>query len=600
MSAALRHRGRGGTTSAVANHAALGQVLLGATAGGIFDDADGLIISFDGRVDNRVELAALIAAPDRRLGDAALVLSAYRRWGASCVSHLLGDFAFAIWDPGKGELFCARDPFGVRPFYYQLSEARFLFASEVQGLLAADPKLAERVSRVWIGEFLAGCPPGIESTLYEDVRRLPPGHSCTLSQSGFELRRYYDLKLSDEVRRADAPEQFASLFEEAVTCRMAGDRPVAAMLSGGLDSSSIVGIAAAHQLSRGAPLHTYSMVYPATPTFDERAYIDDVVQLHQVVPHYLDCNDIGPFDELERLLRIQNGPLNAPNQAAMEKLVELVGSDGYEILLDGHGGDETVSNGDARVCDLAFNGQWVGLWRELERFCARRGRTDTFSLFRKVIRRYGPHRRLRPAAAMARKFLKRVPDPVPGVRYVSDRLAREIDLAERCAKHVPKAPLGHEERHSHHANIQSPAQSYGFEGLDRMGAAVGVELRFPFWDRRLVEFCISLPSDEKLRDGHTRAILRRALGPRLPARVRDRTDKLNFKPHLVRGMLKDGGTALKQLLDDPSGRLATYANLDVLRSAFADLQESPTEISGPDVQALWRAAALATWLEMSA
>jgi asparagine synthase (glutamine-hydrolysing) len=204
-----------------------------------------MAITGDVRLDNRVELAQRLGRPGLpggTLSDGELIIAAYERWGEDCATHLLGDFAFALWDGRQRTLFCARDVFGVKPFYYHQSSDLFAFASDVDGVLSV-PGVPTRLNQLRLSDYLLALSGDPASTIYEDVSRLPPARTMTVNAGGASLRRYWtpdavtELHLGSE---EEYDEAFRHVLEIAVRDRMPSEHAVGAFLSGGLDSSSIV------------------------------------------------------------------------------------------------------------------------------------------------------------------------------------------------------------------------------------------------------------------------------------------------------------------------------------------------------------------------
>ena len=574
----------------------IGHLRLDVGCNGLTQD-DLAVVSLDGRIDNRVELIASLGA-NREIRDDALILAAYHRWGNACAAHLLGDFAFVIWDKTARQMLCARDQIGIRPFCYHDGPTRFIFASEARAIVAQQPKLADEIDETWIADYVAGYIPDASVSLHRGIRRLPPGHICVATAHGTRIERYYTLPQTVPLARDNADEDFSKIFESAVACRMEETGRTAALLSGGLDSSSIATVAA-HllQRDRSGPLSTFSMVFPDTPGDDERPYIDAVVELGGISPEFLDLGGVAPFDHFDMLLTQQGGPFIGQNLAATARLHRAAADQGFRVLLDGHGGDEVVSHGALWLSDLAFSGQWLRLWREVRALSA----VEAFPplrIFFSLIATRGPQRRLTsPLVERIREWRGPPRAPLRHL-YVDPTLAVRAGLDERRAtKSVSPSDFGNEERNAHHADMASGVHPYALELLDRAAASAGIELRFPLLDRRVIEFCLSLPSSEKLRDGYTRSIIRRGLKHRLPDAVRKRVGKLDFTPHIVRGMLGPDRSLIEDILTDEDGTLGKYANLCVLRKAWSEIKEGQvTRSYGFDVQAIWRAVTLGLWL----
>src|SRR5881296_3903808 len=210
MLARLAHRGPDGTGAWREGRVALGHGMLHTTPESLREQQPlvgtrgDLVLVADARVDNRAELCSLLPAPSDAT-DAELILAAYERWGEACPEHLLGDFAFAIWDGRTQRLFCARDHFGVKPFYYHHRPGRlFALASEIKGLLVL-PDVPRRLNETRVADYLVPLLEDKEITFYEEIVRLPPAHHMTVSRDGVRIERYWALDPSREIRmKSDA------------------------------------------------------------------------------------------------------------------------------------------------------------------------------------------------------------------------------------------------------------------------------------------------------------------------------------------------------------------------------------------------------------
>ena len=248
MAAQLARRGPDGTGIWQLANVGLGHIQLGLDSNArpeklpSVHGASGCVVSGDVRLDNRIELLERLRGVEQRptTGDAELVLAAYLEWGEGCVERLFGDFAFAIWDPRTEKLFLARDQIGMRPLYYHHAPGRFFaFASEPRAILVL-PQTPYRINEVRIADFLVGLE-GIDktSTFFEEVFRLPPAHTLTVTRSSIRLRRYWTLEVQDPSFALPSDEAYAEafleVFGEAVRCRLRAVDPPGSMLSGGMD-----------------------------------------------------------------------------------------------------------------------------------------------------------------------------------------------------------------------------------------------------------------------------------------------------------------------------------------------------------------------------
>jgi asparagine synthase (glutamine-hydrolysing) len=338
------------------------------------DPESGLVLAADARIDNREELARSLAmgAPLDQIPDSLFILRAYQRWGEECPKHLLGDFAFVVWDPRQKQLFCARDHMGVRAFYYHCSDSLFVFGTELKAPLSL-PEVSQEINEERLADYLLFHFEDKESTLYRSCRRLPPAHTLRVGVSEFRKSCYWNLDPNLETRfktDAEYEEAFREIFVEAVRCRMRTNGSLGAMLSGGLDSSSIVGVA--RHLLAGAEkpeLHTFSAIYDKVPECDEREYIHAMLEGGGVSPHFIHPDEIGPLTNWEELSNSTEEPLFNPQMMIHWLALKEAKRLSTRVMLDGLGGDAVICYGLGFLRELALAGKWFKLWNEIRNFC---------------------------------------------------------------------------------------------------------------------------------------------------------------------------------------------------------------------------------------
>lgn len=552
---------------------------------------DGPKIAGDIRLDNRESLWAALGL-ERPLADCAdtgLVLAAWRRWGQDCCTHLIGDFAFAIWDPAAQTLFLARDTFGVKPLFYRVTASGITFASE----LAAVVPPGTAVNEARIAGYLLGIADDDAATAFAGAARLPAGHWLRFVDGELAIQSYGSLDAGDIDQRA-SEEQFRDRFTAAVSVRLRGPAPVGAMLSGGLDSSSIAATAAPLWRGQaGDALPVYSFDYPATPVLSERPYVDAVLARHAFAPVFLGLDDLHPADGLADLIGQRSDLFFAPGLPKLARVYGAAHAHGTRVILEGHGGDEVVSHGHGRLGELARSGNWLALYREL------RGLSDLYGdsapkLFVKLFTTVGPGRVLAPII----RRLRRPPPAQPGpVSILNPGFARSLGAGDRQHAWVSQyRAASRTEAGLHRWTLRSPAIAKGFETLDRAAARAGVELRYPFFDLSLVRYALSLPASEKLRDGWSRSILRRAMDGILPPKVQWRRDKIDFTSEITHGLARHHRDLLDETAADGSG-IGRYVDLSRLRPLIATLKDSPSQVAGHDLFAVWRSLFLMIWLK---
>ncbi len=556
MIAGAPHRGPDGASYVVEGSAGLAHQLLRTTPEGAADrqpfgdDASGLRITFDGRLDNRTELAAALDASGavlRRGTDAELALRAYERWGAECPLRLLGDFALAIWDARRRVLFCARDVMAVRPLYYAVRADLFVCASEPRQVLASGI-VAPAPNEAMIGEYLADRITCTDETIYRGVLRLPAAHSLTVGAGGLARSRYWTLEVGDERRYesdGEYADEFRALFREAVRCRLRSDRPaVAAFLSGGLDSSAVVGMAHLVADETGVPPpETFSLVFDGDARCDETSYIRDVLAMWRAPSHLL-APDAPDGRRCRRHIARRGEPMASPFEQIAGSLRARMQQRGARVVLTGCGGDHAFAGSLFHYADLLRQGRIAAAARQmrddasLEDF----GWTPQQAIAAGVLPLLPrPFKRLIGPAARRLGWPGRVP------AWIGAPLAARTDLEARLHPPAPSRWPASFSRAAVADGFTSPALHAPLEETERVAAEFELEERHPFLDRRIVEFAVALPESQRWRRDQTKVILRNALAPLLPASVRTRQDKADFSAQAFRVLEALGG---RRLMDD--------------------------------------------------
>lgn len=567
----------------------------------LLDRRKGLTLTADARIDNRDELMTSLdfaEHPHGEISDSELILGAYEKWGEHCPERLLGDFAFAIWDSKKRTLFCARDHMGVKPFYYYLSERIFVFGSEIKALLSV-PEVPRRLNELRVAEYLVPTVEDKAITFYRDIFRLPPGHSMTVGSGKVSMQTYWSLDPSREVSLGsdtEYAEAFQEIFLEAVRCRLRSAYPVGSELSGGLDSSSVVCVARNLFTPDGSrKLHTFSAVYDEVPKSDERTFIEEVLGQGEAEPHFLRADQLSPLGDLEQMLWYLDEPF-LTGMFVNWALQRLAHQQGVRVLLTGSDGDTVVNHGDAHLIELAQSGSWRKLAAQIDALSRVTGRSRRSLLLKTVIKPLTPS-----PVFEAWRLLSRGQQP-GGAPGLSSSLLRP-DFAQRIdlEKHLqaPKENLSGPARSSrvaHWRGITAAVWPYVLELSDKVGAAFATEYRHPFFDKRLVEFCLALPPEQKLSQGWSRIILRRAMADDLPERVRWRKSKGDQSHSWARSLLAFDRGLLKSTILEDSYLIEPYVDMDVLRETY---QRFASECSLTDYHRLVTAANLASWLRQT-
>lgn len=529
MLRALDHWGADTTGSWTSAGAGLGHLLLKTTAQSrfevlpAFDPEPGIAVTGDLRLDNRAELARQFGLDHADLAtwsDGQLLLRAYREWGEAFPQHLLGDFAFAIWDSRRRTLFCARDVFGVKPFYYSPVHGGVAFASEIKGLLAL-PAVDARIDEAWIGDYLHRLTLGTVDTFYAGIKRLAPAHALLADARGIRTWRYYELDRHRELR-LPRDEDYIDAFREklilSIRRRIETPDAVGAELSGGLDSSGICAIA--HRLlgETGRELQTFSQVRadgdahsPGMP--DDARWAIEALCRHTGIAHtHLLSGDGGIIPALEwAAVRYDEPPRNVVS-LYNDTLYDTAAAGGVRVLLSGFAGNHGVSAiAEGRLRELLWTGAWAELWRELS------ARDTPLGAAQRLTRLIGGELDgpLLDAIVGRSKLWKLFP-----YRLTRDDFARRIRMRRRVLQSRRQYSRRGSLRRRAIRMLTIPEVPLRLEYANVSTAARRIEYRYPLLDVELVSLYLSIPSRLKFWRGRGRYLFRRSLEHWVPDDVR--------------------------------------------------------------------------------
>ena len=596
MMEAIRHRGPDGVGWDARGAAGLGHALLAlrrserGRAGPTWSPDGRRAIVADASLYNRDELAGQLgdgwwAAAGT---DAALILAAVERWGDGAVERLDGDFAFAVWDQGERRLFAARDPFGPRPLVYHWSPESFLFGSEPKqilrtGLVAAAPD-DETVAEHLLFRFAES-----ERTFFTAISRLRPGHVLVASPNGVRQRRWWSPDPGRE-ERLDGPgdlhARFRALLKEAVRKRVQVDVPVASELSGGVDSPSIVVLAA--ELLRDGTLpapsfSTVSQVYPGLDC-DESDAIAEVAALTPFESHLVSPLGEALVDGLEREIRDLDSPFVSIQRGSSTAEARLLREIGARVLLTGIGGDDLTEEW-AYFYDLAADRRYVRLVRDAWAF-----RDATSWRFPEILRDSLRASLSFPTVRAVRRRLRRPPQPPD---WINPEFAAAGTVLRRGAV-PPAVAFPTRLQQQTFDNVTNPLLARTLEAFDMRAAASGIEPRYPFLDRPLAEFVLGIPYRCRPPGRARKSLLRGSMARDLPAVVLDRRRKVLFDAY-IRKVVAEGRTGLRDLLFGAPRWCAGPYVVEGAARALAARSAPEAEVVSP---VFWRVATLDLWLRI--
>ena len=551
----------------------------------------GVVLAGDLRLDNEDQLRTLLGSSSRTPEE--LVAAAYLRWGCDCAGRLLGDFAFAIWDHRKKGIFLARDHLGVKPLVFHLSDRVLAFGSEV-GPLLRSPDVPREVNEARIADYLVEELEGIDetSTFYRHVERLPPAHCLWVDRHASRKWRYWQLQPGLARRRApeENAEEFRSIFSEAIRSRISGvDRP-AVMLSGGLDSVSIAALGQ-QQMGSGSSLKTYSVINPHADGCAETRSILKTVQAIPVDPVCIPTDAHTPLQPLDRLLS-SSQDLFDNGMDLQSAVYGRAQQDGVKVVLDGVDADLVTSLGDGYLSRLAPRGALLTLLKQARGWARNYPRHYSMMglLWGQGKRVFVPPWVSRQRRRISRRQrLRRVLETT----MISPDFARQIRLSDRLEELDERdcaCPSSTQDVHIR--GITALYLSVALDRFDRVAARFGVQSCHPFLDLRLVEFCVSLPWQEKVSAGWSKLVLRRAVRRDVPKHVLWRLDHPHLGGCFVPPWLSHHNDRLKGEL--AVAMLSRYVNLPYLKNSWRRFSRARPNENDPF--RLWEAVSLSNWL----
>ena len=512
----------------------------------------GNVITYNGEIYNYIELRKEIGEElFDTTSDTEVILRAYEKWGEACVEKLEGMFAFAIWDERRGQLFVARDRFGIKPFYYAVAQGGFYFASEVKGLTPFLDRVqtdANALHDYFAFQFCLG-----EKTLFEGVRQLKPAH-CGYVDADLNLRQrqYWEVHYDLDWNHTETyfVEQVRERLRESVHMHMRSDVEVGAYISGGVDSSLIA--AMARKEREGQRFQGFTGKFSIGEAFDESRYAQVAADEHDIQLHQVDITEDDFVNDISKVIYHLDQPVAGPGsfpQYAVSRLVK----DHIKVVLGGQGSDETFG-GYARYL--------IAYWEQ----CIKGALDGTMNdgnyivTYESIIPNLRTLRNYKP---LIQEFMAEGIFDSRDKRYYrlinrsntfgnvvnwdmfQDKASSFDDFKEIFwGKNVGKESYFDSITHFDFKTLL-PAL---LQVEDRMSMAHGIESRVPFLDHKLIELAATVPANVKFQNGELKRLLRLAFQDTLPKAIRERKDKMGF-PVPLQVWMRQGGRAREFILD---------------------------------------------------
>jgi asparagine synthase (glutamine-hydrolysing) len=488
-------------------------------------------IVYNGEIYNYIELrndlqkAGYVFTSE---SDTEVILAAYDFYDERCLQHFDGMFAFAIWDEKKQQLFCARDRFGEKPFYYFQNQELFAFASEMKGLwsIGIDKTIENKLLLNYLSLGHVQNPSNKSQTFYKDIFSLPPAHFAVLNfaEMDFRIHSYWtiDKQYCQQVKQPDALGIFESLFSLSIHRRLRSDVPVGSSLSGGLDSSTIAYFVNKALGKRHAgDFSTFSAVFPGFEK-DESRHIQTVTDMLNLKNHTITPTAEDLIHDFEKVCYHQEEPFTSSSIFAQYKVYGLAQSHGVRVLLDGQGADETLAGYHKYIHwylqELVSRYKFTTARKEMSLMRSRK--TDFNWGVKNIVAALLPSH---VAIALEKKEYNHImhnPD-------INKAMLTHLRGREWEGIHKPIVTKLND-------ILYFNTMELGLEELlryaDRNSMAHGVEVRLPFLNAELVKFIFSLSSYYKVNHGFTKSILRKMMSEKLPSSIVWRSDKVGFEP----------------------------------------------------------------------
>lgn len=460
-------------------------------------------IVYNGEIYNYLEIRTELKAKGYAFEtntDTEVVLAAYDFWGEDCVTYMNGMWAFAIYDPSRNRVFCSRDRFGIKPFYYTMIGLDFCFASEIKAF-ESNPNFTFQLNERVAADFLIkGLQHHTNETFYKNVFQLGAGHHLIydLEKASFQTKKYYTIDLLDEfddLSFDEASEEFKNLLNDSIRLHRRSDVKIATALSGGLDSSTVLGLQFL-QLTEQDKSKLEAINYdPKVERYDEQGYIQDLLKKYPVKLNTTSKSFSELFATLDEVIKVQDEPLLSGSLLAQYQVFKLAKEKGIKVMLDGQGADELLAG---------YGTYYSYFFKYIKAKKKRHLFSEVFGFFRH--------------------------HPIPSGKLI-DRFNKSTSYHSFLKLENSKAKIEDKINNFRDYSIYM-IQSGILPGLlqfeDRNSMAHSVESRVPFLDYRLVEFCIKLPPEFKITKGVRKSILRKSMKNVLPDSILRRYDKLGF------------------------------------------------------------------------
>tara|TARA_Y100001958_G_C21246483_1_gene576967 strand:- start:4471 stop:6402 length:1932 start_codon:yes stop_codon:yes gene_type:complete len=552
---------------------------------------NGNVLTFNGEIYNYKELAKQLSKDwnFQSSSDTETILAAYERYGTNCLDHLRGMFAFGLWDNKNKSLFCARDRFGIKPFYYSVFGDTFLFASEAKALI---PFLDDvRTNKNALAEYLTFQYTIGEKTLFSGIKQLLPGHALKIENGNIKIWRYWDVSYEIDWDHNEKyfEDKLQHLIDDSVDHHLRSDVEVGSYVSGGIDSSLLLNLASKKKNKSLKGFHGRFVDYDG---YDESEYAQSAADLSNNKLHIIDITSTDFINNIEKTIYHLDFPVAGPGSFP-QYMVSKLASENLKVVLGGQGGDE-IFGGYARYM-IAYLEQCL-----LAAIDGNYMNGNFVVTIESIIPNLGLLKEYKPMMKMF--WEKGLFDPMDE-RYfrLTDRssdLTQEVDWKALDLKSVfddfSKIFNNDKNVRSKEAYFDKMTH-FDFKCLlpallqveDRMSMAHGLESRVPFLDHPIIEFAATIPADVKFKDGNMKHLLKAVYQNSLPKKIINRRDKMGFPVPLKEWFAKDLNSFVKDVFSDMANKSRPYFNPNEILKNFGNEARFSRKIWGLLSLELW-------------
>ncbi len=539
----------------------------------------GLEIVFNGEIYNYLEIRKELEGLGHHFSsssDTEVILASYKQWGGECVQRFMGMWAFAIWDVATKTLFCSRDRFGIKPFNYIYKDGEFYFASEYKPLKLS-PHFSSELNTAQVSRALQlGWLVYRDESFFKCIHVLPPAHNLIFKQGKLEVKRYWDIDFSKKVNGSfeEKRERFRALFDDSIRLHLRSDVPVAATLSGGIDSSAIVSKVAT--MYPDQLFKTFSIYYEGKDSVDERPFVNEVINKYKnsLQPFYYSPGEKEIAEQFHNAVHHSDVPVTGSSFFSQYFVMQSIAAQKIKVVLSGQGADDYLGG-----YMHSFYRLFADLMRKMR--------------FGKLITEMGAHRRMQDFTG-GKMFDLTSKSLLSGMMGEESLYRTEYNrYFPFLSKEAGSVDLDNKGDSKLNAFLYQLMFMSSLPTLlhyeDRNSMAFSIESRVPFLDHRMVEYGFALSNEDKIKKGVTKHILREAAKDVLPEAIYKRKDKKGF---VTPGEVKWLRGPLKYLLDDDLGRLEMIdqAKASAVVDAFRKGENRNANL-------VWRLASLNYWVK---